>query len=113
MTSLRRTRASDFHIADSLSLDSLIASADDDSWTHYLLKPDHVLQKLLSVTLDDAETVAFLHGRMIEMNFANWEKEENRIRVYGKSGNLVGLARVDDESNFIHPEIVFGDSTGN
>ena len=113
MTSLRRTRAGDFHIADSLSLDSLIASADDDSWTYYLLKPDHVLQQLHSVTLDDAETVAFLHGRIIEMNFANWEKGETRIRVYGKSGKLVGLARVDDEANFIHPEIVFGDSTGN
>ena len=111
MTSLRRTRAGDFHIADSLPLDFLIASADDDSWTYHLLKPDHVLQQLLSVTLDDAETVAFLHGRMIEVNFANWAKGETRIRVHGKSGKLAGLARVDDEANFIHPEIVFRDST--
>jgi tRNA pseudouridine55 synthase len=113
MTSLRRTRAGDFHVADSLSLDALIASTDADSWTHHLVKPDHVLKQLPSTTLDDAETVAFLHGRMIETDFANWEYRKTRIRVYGKNGEFIGLARVDEKANLIHPATVFKDSIGN
>ncbi len=112
MTSLQRTRAGNFHINDSVSLDTLIASVDDDSWTFYLEKPDYVLNQLPSITLDDAETAAFLHGRVIETNFANWENGEHRIRVYGKNDEFIGLARVDDKVDSIHPAIVFKDSIG-
>ena len=113
MTSLRRIRAGDFQIVDSLSLDTLIACAADDLWMRHLLRPDHVLKQLPAITLDDAETVAFSHGRMIERILANWETSEARIRVYGKNGDFIGLGRVDEEANSIHPATVFKDSIEN
>lgn len=113
MTSLRRTRAGDFHIVDSLSLDTLIACATDDLWVRHLLKPDHVLKQLPAITLDDAETMAFSHGRVIERILANGETSKARIRVYGKNGDFVGLGRVDEEANSIHPTTVFKDSVEN
>ena len=112
MTSLRRTRAGDFDIAESLSLDTLIGCAADDSWTRHLLKPDHVLRRLPKVTLDEAETVAFSHGRVIERILANWESNKIRIRVYGDNGTFIGLGRVDEEENVIYPAIVLKDSIG-
>ncbi len=113
MTSLQRTRAGDFDIADSLSLDTLIACATDDSWTRHLLKPDHVLKQLPKITLDETETVAFSHGQVIERILANWEPDKARIRVYGNNGNFIGLGRVDGEANFIHPATVLKASIGN
>lgn len=112
MTSLRRTRAGDFDIAESLSLDTLIACAADDSWTRHLLNPDHVLRRLPKVTLDEAETVAFSHGRVIERVLANWESNKVRIRVYGDNGTFIGLGRVDEKTNFIYPATVLKDSIG-
>ena len=113
MTSLRRTRAGDFDIAESLSLDTLIACAADDSWTRHLLKPDHVLRRLPKVTLDEAETAAFSHGRVIERILANWESNQVQIRVYGDNGTFIGLGRVDEEANFIRPATVLKDSIEN
>lgn len=112
MTSLRRTRSGDFHIADSRSFDSLIACAADDLWTRHLLKPDHVLKQFPAITLDDAESVDFLHGRVIQRIFTNRETSKSRIRVYGKSGEFVGLGRVDEEENVIYPATVLKDSIG-
>ena len=110
MTSLRRARAGDFYISESRSLDTLIACAADDLWTRHLLKPDHVLKQLPAITLDDAETLAFSHGRAIERLPSNWEIRESRIRIYGSNGSLIGLGRIDDEATSIHPATVFKDS---
>ena len=113
MTSLRRTRAGAFHIADSRSLDTLIACAADDAWTRHLLKPDHVLKQLPAIKLDNAETVAFSHGRVIEGIPTDWETIKAQIRIYGNNGEFIGLARVDKKANSIHPATVFKDSIGN
>lgn len=113
MTSLRRTSAGEFKIADSQSLDTLIACADDDLWTCHLLKPDHVLKHLPAITLDDAETIDFSHGRMIERNLADWETNRTQIRVYGNDDDFIGLGQIDEESNFIQPVTVLKVSIGN
>ena len=110
MTALRRERAGDFDIADSLSLDKLIATAHDDWWMHHLIQPDHVLKHLNAVTLDDAEAFAFLHGQEICREVSTNETDEHRLRVYADTGELLGLARIDDGSNMIHPATVFGDA---
>lgn len=113
MTSLRRTRAGDFGITDSRSLDTLIACSADDLWTSHLLKPDHVLKQLPAITLDVAETVAFSHGRMIEWIFADWEINKAQIRVYARNGDFIGLGRFDAESKFIRPATVLKSKIGN
>ena len=113
MTSLRRTRAGNFDIVESRSLDTLIACAADDLWTRHLLKLDHILKHLPAITLDDAETVAFSHGRVIEGILRDWETTKVQIRVYRNNGEFIGLARVDKEANVIQPATVFKDSIRN
>ena len=76
MTSLRRTRAGNFKISDSRSLNTLISCAAADLWTRYLINPDHVLQHLPAITLDEAEIADFSHGRMIARNLASCESRE-------------------------------------
>ena len=113
MTSLRRTSAGDFHIAESLSVDSLLASATDDLWARHLLKPDFVLKRLPAITLDEKESVYFSYGRAIESDLGDGNYQTDRLRVYGKTGEFVGLARFEKGTKFIHPTTVFADPIGN
>ncbi len=111
MTALRRERAGDFDIVDSLSLDKLIATAANDWWMCNLIQPDHVLKHLNAVTLDHAEAFAFLHGQEICGEVTTKETDECRLRVYSNSGELLGLGRIDDGSSIIRPVTVFGEAT--
>ena len=47
MTALRRIRAGEFRVTDSVSLEQLISAAADDLWLRFLSKPDVVLQSLM------------------------------------------------------------------
>ncbi len=110
MTALRRIRAGEFRIAESVSLDQLISAAPDDAWLRFLLKPDVVLQNLMIAELDDVESAAFLNGQTVR--YANMGKKpfEDLVRVYSNEGDLLGLARCDETGKFVKPKTVFANA---
>ena len=110
MTALRRIRAGDFRVTDSVSLEQLISGAADDSWLRFLLKPDVVLQSLMSTELDDVESVAFLHGQPVRRADLSARSAENLVRVYSNEGDLLGLASCDETGELLKPRTVFADA---
>ena len=110
MTALRRIRAGEFRVTDSVSLEQLISGAADDSWMRFLLKPDVVLQSLMSTALDDAESAAFLHGQGVRYTNPGAAGVGNLIRVYSNEGDLLGLASSDETGKFLKPRTVFADA---
>ena len=107
MTSLIRERAGEFGIEDAVSIETLIAEAEDDAWVGHLLKPDYVLKRLKSVVLDFKATEAFLHGREVHIDQHTREFGIAQVRVYAGSGDLLGLARHELTSGMISPSKVF------
>ncbi len=110
MTALRRIRAGEFSATDSVSLEQLIAGAEGDSWRRFLLKPDFVLQGLMSTALDDAESAAFMHGQAVRCASLGVTRVGNLIRVYSNEGDLLGLASSDETGEFLKPRTVFADA---
>ena len=108
LTALRREKAGVFDISDSIDLGTLVAAKCRDSWTHSLLKPDHVLKHLGAIVLDSTWTDAFLHGREIrEATDALTQTEEPLLRVYASDGRFLGLAQTDNIQSMLRPKIVF------
>ena len=110
MTALRRTRAGEFRIADSISLEQLISAAADDSWQRFLSKPDVVLQSLIFTELDDVGSAAFVHGQAVRCGNLGTPDVENLVRVYSDEGELLGLASWDETGKFLQPKTVFADA---
>ena len=107
MTSLRRERAGEFHIEDSVSIDELTAGANDDSWTRHLLKPDYVLKHFDAICIGSQQTAAFTHGRAIDVAHNSSESGEVQVSVYAKSGELLGLGFHDAATSRLRPAKVF------
>ena len=106
MTALRRTRAGEFRIAESVSLEQLISAAADDSWIRFLSQPDVVLQSLMSTELDDVGSAAFVHGQAVRCGNLGTPDVENLVRVYSDEGELLGLATCDETGRFLKPRTV-------
>ena len=111
MTSLRRERAGEFHITDSLSLADLLAAAEDDSWLRYLVQPDHVLNDLVPSVLDDAAATAFVRGQGVQCEFNQTVEDDRRVRVYSRDGSLLGLGQREEGDDILAPKIVLRDVT--
>lgn len=107
MTSLRREKAGEFNIEDAVSIETLIAETEDDSWARHLLKPDYVLKRFDAVVLDLNATEAFLHGREVHIDRPTRELGIAQVRVYAGSGALLGLATHELDSGMIRPSKVF------
>ena len=112
MTSLRRERVGEFDIADSVSIQDLVAAATDDLWARYLLKPDHVLNHLDALTLDTSNASAFLHGRPVSVSGHHCYVDAEQVRVHAATGELLGLAVYDHEIGQLHPAKVLATSIG-
>ena len=110
MTALRRIRAGEFSVTDSVPLEQLIAAAADDVWLRLLLKPDVVLKHLTSTELDEVGSAAFLHGQVVRCANLDGAGVEELVRVYSDEGDLLGLAICDESGEFLKPKIVFANA---
>ena len=107
MTSLRRERAGEFDIEDSIPIDELTAGASDDSWARHLLKPDYVLKHFDAICIGDRQAAAFTHGRETVVDQTSSESGEAQVRVYGDTDELLGLGYHDPATGRLRPAKVF------
>ncbi len=110
MTALRRIRAGEFRVTDSVSLEQLISAAADDLWLRFLSKPDVVLQSLMFAELDANASAAFLRGQAVRCANLGTAGVENLARVYSDQGELLGLAISDETGKFLKPKTVFANA---
>ncbi len=107
MTSLRRERAGEFRIEDSVSIDDLISEASDDVWVRHLHKPDMVLKKFQALVLDDEQVPDFLNGWPIPTVSELGSDSGDLFRIYSGNQEFLGLARHDPVTETLKPFKVF------
>ena len=94
LTALRRTATGGYSITDAVSLTTLENSsiAERDL---LLLPVDSLATALPNIVLMAAPSLAFEHGRMVEIT----KQSGGEYRVYGADGRFLGIGKVgDDES---------------
>ena len=87
---LRRTSAGPFCLGQAWTLDQL---AGIDAWEHWheiALHPDWAIADMQAVILSKEEQAAWYHGQSFTLP-GSWRGDERLVRVYGSSGDFVGV----------------------
>lgn len=108
LTSLKRTRAGDFRLADSLSLDQLQDRFEANSTALPLLSLDAALSRLPFLHLTAAEAERARHGLKILLDqtlSANWLSGTN-IRMCADNNSLIAVGLFDSATRTLHPRVV-------
>ncbi len=92
-----RTRAGQFHLRDSLTLEELRALADNGALGDAIISMDQAVAHLPAVDLPDRSVSDVLHGHPVPVWRAGEAAvpEDTPVRLRSRRGALVALARVD------------------
>lgn len=100
MTSLRRTSACGFTLADCLSLDEVQALADKNALSDKLLPVSAAFSGFRDFILDEAQAKRFCCGLELGLyQFGAVPENGTKLRVLDGSGRFLGLAEIDAESS--------------
>ena len=96
MTSLVRTAACGFTLADAHSFDEVQQAADSRSPETLMIPTDRLFSVLPAVTLSAAQTRLYKNGVRLDLNRVRGiSADALRYRVYGDDGHFFGLADAD------------------
>lgn len=100
MTSLRRTWACGFSLADCLTLGEIQALADENILADKLLPVSSVFSALSDFVLDERQAAHFCCGLELGLfQFGHVPENGTRLRVLDSSGNFLGVAEIDSENS--------------
>lgn len=98
MTSLVRTAACGFTLADAHTFDEVQQAADSGMLESLIVPADRLFTALPAVTLSEAQTRLYKNGVRLDLNRVRGiTAEDQRYRVYGCDGSFFGLADADRE----------------
>lgn len=104
MTSLVRTRACGFSLADCSTLEQIRDAADSGARLSSLVKPiESVFADLPDLRLHGAQERMYRNGVKLDLDKLRFDKSAERVRVYGESG-FIGTARPDREHGILKTE---------
>lgn len=109
---LRRTRAGQFEIGNSITLDRLAAAAQDGSIEQAYISPDAALSFLPALPLDFEAARRVANGIDIEIaneSEMNWPTGQC-VRLRQTDGRLIAVGIYDSASKTVHPHVVIGNS---
>jgi tRNA pseudouridine55 synthase len=110
LASLRRTRAGEFRIENSITVDELKAKAAMDAPANLLIPPDAALSGLPFVHLTAEEASRVSNG--IALSLSNKERPNyhagERVRMRDENGNLVAVGAYDSRLETVRPLVVLG-----
>ena len=89
MSSLRRTRAGQFSLADSITLEALLSFAETQDPARLLMPVQTLFQELPACCLSQPETVRCRNGAKIRVR----DLPQGLYRVYGPDGEFLMLGR--------------------
>ncbi len=105
LAELRRTRAGDFMLKDSTTLDELQKTVAAGSWATSLLPPDAALSKMPFLHLSDADTRRARNGMAIPCEPNSWPNGE-KVRILDGEGEIIGVGAYDSATRLLHPRVV-------
>ncbi len=95
MTSLCRTHALGFGLAQCVTLEQLQAAADSGSISKLILPTEQALADYPLLVLDETQTRLFSNGVRLDLDRITGCPEGEVLRVRGQDGRFLGLARQD------------------
>jgi tRNA pseudouridine55 synthase len=101
LAALRRTRAGEFHINQSVPLDEL----PDRDTTNLLLPPDAALSFMPFVHLTDEQARRAAQGNALRFEHADF-KDGETVRLRDEQGSLVAVAVYDAQNGSLRPRVV-------
>lgn len=110
ITELRRIRIGSFSIQDSISLEELddLRLGSDETRHGGVLTIDEVLDHLGELFLSDREVNSFRNGVPLKKVEHVLRSCDNLLRMKDKSGNLIGIGKVSDDTIKIECIFNFG-----
>lgn len=95
---LRRTSTGTFCLEQSWTLDELAAVDAWEHWHEIALHPDWAIADMPAVILSNEQQTAWYHGQSFAVT-GHWRGDERLVRVYGSSGDFVGVGRKTDSGS--------------
>lgn len=90
---LRRLAAGSFCLAQAWELDELAEVDVWADWQQVALHPDTAVAELPATILSSAQQTAWYHGQSVAGGGGS-QREDGLVRVYGSSGDFLGVGRV-------------------
>ena len=106
LAALRRTRAGNFSIAESHTLEELATMAQSGSIADALISMDATIAHLPAVDLNDDDVHRVSHGVDIQSN-SNWEQGQH-VRLRNRKGELIAVAVYDQPAKTLHTKVMLG-----
>ncbi len=108
LAELRRTRAGDFQIAATCSLEQLQESVDDQALTTILLPPDLALARMPFVLLNSDEAERTRRGMTMRLHVepAGISGDLENIRMRDEAGHLIAIGSYDRAAQLLQPRVV-------
>lgn len=98
LTSLRRTQAAGFSLADCLTLEEVQRLGDQGQLVQTVFPVDRAFERLPRVSLNQAQARMFVNGVKLDLNRLSWQRGQERYRVYAPDGAFLGLASPREET---------------
>lgn len=111
LTALCRTEACGFRLADCITLEQAQQQADAGVLLNGLLPVDTVFAQLPRVVLDDRRKQLFQNGVRLDINRNRLPKHDGMYTVYGQTGQFLGLAHNNYETNELNADKLFAIET--
>jgi tRNA pseudouridine55 synthase len=108
LAALRRTRAGNFKMQESSTLERLMKLAEASSLNDVIVFPDDMLDHFPALNLSDDDVRRVLSGIDIQCSttFAN----QQHVRLRHEDGGLVAVGVYDETKGTVHPRVVLSNS---
>lgn len=107
LTSLVRTRAGCFTLADCVTLEEAQALTAEDRLADRLKPVDQLFLQQPSIRLNPVQAVKFCNGVKLDLRRVRHRDADGFHRVYGPDGTFLGLASLDREDMGLKIEKIF------
>lgn len=106
LTSLRRTRAGPFRLAEAITLDQLSEAAEEGTTAKFLISPDAALSGMPFVHLTDSEERRVRQGAPVHVSAPlDWNDGEY-VRMRDQAGRLVAVGVYAARSEQLRPRVL-------
>lgn len=106
LASLRRTKAGDFGIESSVTLEELQEALEKNDLDKILLPMKTALSKLRSLHLTSADAKRVSNGVALRIENKSWRDAE-AVSLFDNEGNLIAIAFYNEASRNLKPNVVF------
>jgi tRNA pseudouridine55 synthase len=107
LAELRRTRAGQFDLQQSLTLEQLESKVQQDGLADFIVSPDVALEFLPQVCLSSLEVQQTQHGRPLKLSTTTEVLNDAAlVRMRDQLGKLIAVGSYDSNTHLLRPRVV-------